>query len=122
MYYTVTSHPREKGVQMPAKKDSESIVRDIKRKTRKKYNAEEKIRIVLDGLRGEESIAAICRREGIHPNLYYNWSKDFLEAGKKAAVGRHPTGSHKHRGDRHKAGERSAQTTGGGTVAEEPCA
>jgi transposase len=72
---------------MPAKKDSESIVRDIKRKTRKKYNAEEKIRIVLEGLRGEESIAAICRREGIHTNLYYNWSKDFLEAGKKRLSG-----------------------------------
>ena len=72
---------------MPAKKDPESIVRDIKRNTRKKYNAEEKIRIVLEGLRAEESIAAICRREGIHPNLYYNWSKDFLEAGKKRLSG-----------------------------------
>jgi len=72
---------------MPAKKDSESIVRDIKRKTRKKYNAEEKIRIVLDGLRGEDSIAAICRREGINTNLYYSWSKDFLEAGKKRLSG-----------------------------------
>ena len=72
---------------MPRKKDSEAIVRDIKRKTRKKYNAEEKIRIVLDGLRGEESIAAICRREGINPNLYYSWSKDFLEAGKKRLSG-----------------------------------
>ena len=72
---------------MPRKKDSEAIVRDIKRKTRKKYNAEEKIRIVLDGLRGEESIAAICRREGINPNLYYCWSKDFLEAGKKRLSG-----------------------------------
>ena len=67
---------------MARKKDSEAIVRDIKRKTRKKYNAEEKIRIVLDGLRGEKSIAAICRREGINPNLYYCLSKDFLEAGK----------------------------------------
>jgi len=72
---------------MPAKKDSEAIVRDIKRKTRKKYNAEEKISIVLEGLRGEESIAAICRREGINPNLYYRWSKDFLEAGKKRLLG-----------------------------------
>ena len=72
---------------MPRKKDSESIVRDIKRKTRKKYNAEEKIRIVLDGLRGEEGIAAICRREGINTNLYYKWSKDFLEAGKKRLSG-----------------------------------
>ena len=72
---------------MPAKKHSEAIVRDIKRKTRKRYNAEEKIRIVLDGLRGEESIAAICRREGISNNLYYRWSKDFLEAGKKRLSG-----------------------------------
>jgi len=53
---------------MPAKSDSESIVKDIKRMTRKKYNAEEKISIVLEGLRGEEGIAAICRREGINPN------------------------------------------------------
>ena len=72
---------------MPAKKDSEAIIRDIKRKTRKRYNAEEKIRIVLDGLRGEESIAAICRREGISANLYYRWSKDFLEAGKRRLLG-----------------------------------
>ena len=72
---------------MPAKKDSEAIVRDIKRKTRKRYNAEEKIRIVLDGLRGEESIASICRREGISTNLYYRWSKDFLEAGKRRLLG-----------------------------------
>ena len=68
---------------MPTKSDTELNVLDIKRKTRKKYTAEEKIRIVLDGLRGEDSIAAICRREGISPNLYYRWSKDFLEAGKK---------------------------------------
>jgi len=72
---------------MPAKIDSDSIVRDIKRRTRKKYNAEEKISIVLEGLRGEESITAICRREGINPNLYYRWSKEFLEAGKKRLLG-----------------------------------
>jgi len=72
---------------MPTKTDSESIVKDIKRMTRKKYSAEEKIRIVLEGLRGEESIAAICRREGINPNLYYRWSKEFLEAGKKRLLG-----------------------------------
>ena len=72
---------------MPAKKESESIVKDIKRMTRKKYSAEEKISIVLEGLRGEESIAAICRREGINPNLYYRWSKEFLEAGKKRLLG-----------------------------------
>lgn len=66
---------------------TESVVREIRRKTRRKYSAEEKIRVVLEGLRGEESIAAICRREGINPNLYYKWSKDFLEAGKKRLLG-----------------------------------
>ena len=66
---------------------SESMIRDIKRRTRRKFSAEEKIRIVLDGLRGEESISAICRREGINPNLYYRWSKDFLEHGKKRLQG-----------------------------------
>ena len=67
--------------------NSESVVREIRRRTRKKYSAEEKIRVVLEGLRGEESIAAICRREGINPNLYYSWSKYFLEAGKKRLNG-----------------------------------
>jgi transposase len=62
-------------------------VREIKRKTRKKYSAEEKIKVVLEGMKGEESIAAICRREGINPNLYYRWSKDFLEAGKRRLQG-----------------------------------
>ena len=66
---------------------AESIVRDIRRKTRKNYNAEEKIRIVLEGLRGETSIAELCRREGINQNLYYSWSKTFLEAGKKRLSG-----------------------------------
>jgi len=66
---------------------SEAIVREIKRKTRSKYSSEEKIRIVLDGLRGECSIAELCRREGISPNLYYNWSKEFLEAGKRRLLG-----------------------------------
>ena len=63
---------------MSSKVRVESIVREIRGKTRKRYSAEEKIRIVLEGLRGEESIATICRREGIAPNLYYKWSKDFL--------------------------------------------
>lgn len=65
----------------------ERIVKDIKRKTRKHYSAEEKIRIVLDGLRGEESIAELCRQEGIAQGLYYKWSKDFMEAGKKRLAG-----------------------------------
>jgi transposase len=66
---------------------AEKAVRDIRRKTRKQYSAEEKIRIILDGLRGEESVAALCRREGIAESLYYSWSKEFLEAGKKRLAG-----------------------------------
>ena len=62
-------------------------VKEIKRKTRRKFSAEEKIRIVLDGLRGESSISELCRREGIAESLYYNWSKDFMEAGKKRLAG-----------------------------------
>ena len=65
----------------------ESAVREIRRKTRRKFSSEEKIRIVLEGLRGEETIAELCRREGISPNLYYNWSKEFLEAGKHRLQG-----------------------------------
>jgi transposase len=72
---------------MSPKVSSESVVSEIKRKTRRKYSSEEKIRIVLEGIRGEESISAICRREGISSNLYYRWSKDFLEAGKKRLQG-----------------------------------
>jgi transposase len=72
---------------MSTKTDPESVIRDIKRKTRKKYTSEEKIRIILEGMRGEESIAAICRREGINPNVYYRWSKDFLDAGKQRLSG-----------------------------------
>jgi len=66
---------------------SERLVKDIRRATRKHYSAEDKIRIVLDGLRGEESIAALCRREGIAESLYYSWSKEFLEAGKRRLAG-----------------------------------
>ena len=72
---------------MSAKSPAEKAVRDIRRKTRKQYSAEEKIRIILDGLRGEESVAALCRREGIAEGLYYSWSKEFLEAGKKRLAG-----------------------------------
>jgi transposase len=74
----------ETGVIKPS---AEKVIKDIRRVTRKQYGAEEKIRIVLDGLRGEESIAALCRREGIAESLYYNWSKEFLEAGKKRLAG-----------------------------------
>ena len=72
---------------MMKKSNAEKTVRDIRRKTRKKYSAEDKIRIVLEGLRGEDSISALCRKEGINANLYYRWSKDFLEAGKKRLAG-----------------------------------
>ena len=70
-----------------SKEPAEKVVQDIRRATRKHYSAEEKIRIVLEGLRGEDSIAELCRREGIAQNLYYRWSKDFLEAGKKRLAG-----------------------------------
>jgi transposase len=65
----------------------ERTVRDIKRRTRRHFGAEDKIRIVLQGLRGEESISEICRKEGLHQNQYYRWSKEFLEAGKKRLAG-----------------------------------
>ena len=69
------------------KNHGEKVVKDIRRATRKQYSAEEKIRIVLDGLKGEDSIAELCRREGIAQSLYYSWSKEFLEAGKKRLAG-----------------------------------
>jgi transposase len=69
------------------RKNPESIVREIKRKPRRKFNSEAKIRIILEGLKGEDSIAEICRREGIAPGVYYKWSKAFLEAGKKRLKG-----------------------------------
>ena len=69
------------------KQSTEAAVREIRRKTRRKFAPEEKVRIVLEGLRGEQSISELCRREGIASNLYYRWSKDFLEAGKKQLAG-----------------------------------
>ncbi len=66
---------------------AERVVKDIRRKTRKRYSTEDKIRIVLAGLRGEDSIAELCRQEGISQGLYYSWSKEFLEAGKKRLAG-----------------------------------
>jgi transposase len=69
------------------KQSTEAAVREIRRRTRRKFAPEEKVRIVLEGLRGEQSISELCRREGIASNLYYRWSKDFLEAGKKQLAG-----------------------------------
>ncbi|MFM8606332.1 MAG: transposase, partial [Hyphomicrobiales bacterium] len=68
-------------------RSTEQVVKDIRRATRKHHSAQEKIRIVLEGLRGEYSIAELCRREGIAESLYYSWSKEFLEAGKRRLAG-----------------------------------
>ena len=76
---------RQRDKQAP--QSAEETVRDIRRATRRQFSAEEKIRIVLGGLRGEDSIAELCRKEGIAQNLYYRWSKEFLEAGKKRLAG-----------------------------------
>jgi transposase len=67
--------------------EAEQVVRDIRRAVRRQFSAEEKVRIVIAGLRGEDSIAELCRKEGINQNLYYRWSKEFLEAGKKRLAG-----------------------------------
>ncbi len=75
----------------------EKAVREIKRRTRRRFSPEDKIRIVLQGLRGEDSIAELCRREGLHQNQYYRWSKEFLEAGRKRLAGdieAQPGGAH----------------------------
>ena len=69
------------------KASAESTVRTIRRQTRKKYSAEDKIRIVIEGLRGESTVAELCRKEGISQSLYYSWSKEFLEAGKSRLAG-----------------------------------
>jgi len=76
---TVRNEDESKTLKSPA----QAVVKDIRRATRKQYGAEEKIRIVLEGLRGEDSIAELCRREGIAQGVYYKWSKDFMEAGKR---------------------------------------
>jgi transposase len=69
------------------KKNAEGVIKDIKQQTRKLFSAEEKIRIVIEGMRGEDTVASICRKYGINDSLYYKWSKDFLEAGKKRLNG-----------------------------------
>jgi transposase len=72
---------------MEDKQKTDSFIKDIKRKTRRVFSTEEKIKIIIEGLRGEDSIAGICRRYSIHQNLYYKWSRDFMEAGKKRLNG-----------------------------------
>ena len=70
-----------------ARKPAEHVIKDVRRATRRHFSAEDKIRIVLDGLRGEDSIAELCRKEGIAQSLYYTWSKEFMEAGKRRLAG-----------------------------------
>ena len=69
------------------KAPAEQVLKDIRRQTRRQYSAEEKVRIVLEGLRGDENISELCRREGIAASMYYGWSKEFLEAGKRRLAG-----------------------------------
>jgi transposase len=78
---------KPKSAPKPAKKPVEAVVKDIRRATRRHFSAEDKIRIVLEGLRGDDSIAELCRREGIAQGVYYAWSKEFLEAGKRRLAG-----------------------------------
>ena len=100
---------------MARKKDIETTVREIRRKTRKKYSAEEKIRIVLEGLRGEGTVAELCRREGIHPNMYYKWSKGFLipGSGQSASAWRYPARGRQPGSAVHAHRERTTQAVGG---------
>ena len=81
-----------------AKSPAERVVKDIRRKTRRHFSAEDKIRIVLDGLRGDDSIAELCRREGIAQSLYYTWSKEFMEAGKRRRAWRYSPCCYHRRG------------------------
>lgn len=71
----------------PKKQSATQVVKEIKRRTRRIFSAEEKIRIVLEGMRGEDTITAICRKNGIHANNYFKWSKEFIEAGKRRLSG-----------------------------------
>ena len=79
--------PKHSKLNSAAKPSAEAVVKDIKRRTRRHFSAEDKIRIVLEGLRGDDSIAELCRKEGIAQNLYYTWSKEFMEAGKRRLAG-----------------------------------
>src|SRR6266436_6171418 len=90
---------------MPEKEPATQVVKDIRRATRRHFSAEDKIRIVLEGLRGEDSIAELCRREGIVQNLYYRWSKDFLGPGRDLGRGQGPAS----RGQRARSGKLKIQ-------------
>ena len=100
--------------------EAEKAVRDIRRATRRQFAAEEKVRIVIAGLRGEDSIAELCRKEGINQNLYYRWSKDFLEGGQDAAGGRYRARSDQRRSAEVARGDSSAQGAAGRADDGEP--
>ena len=79
--------PKSSNSKSPTKPPADRVVKDIRRQTRRHFSAEDKIRIVLEGLRGDDSIAELCRKEGIAQSLYYSWSKEFMEAGKRRLAG-----------------------------------
>jgi transposase len=79
--------PKSSNVKLPGKAAAEQVMKDVRRATRRHFSAEDKIRIVLDGLRGDDAIAELCRKEGIAQSLYYTWSKEFMEAGKRRLAG-----------------------------------
>src|ERR1700740_369273 len=98
----------------PEKQPAEDAIRDIRRATRRHFSAEEKIRVVLEGLRGEESIAELCRREGIASSMYYGWSKEFLEAGKRRLAGDTARGAAPGGGEGLPPGAAGLKGVGGG--------
>ena len=97
---------------MTTKEPAEKVVRDIRRRTRRQYSSEEKSRIVLEGLRGEESIAALCRREGIAESLYYKFVQGVSASRKEAAHRRHQTAGNDHGGPRSASGESEPERVG----------
>jgi transposase len=105
---------------MVENRGAEAVVRDIKRRTRKKYGTEEKIRIVLEGLKGEVSIAELCRKEGLNPNVYYKWSKEFLPGREEETPGRYGAGGDIERGGGSEERERAAKGFGCRTGTEAP--
>ena len=86
--------PRGKAKKTTEKPESAAqLIKTVKQRTRKKYSAEDKIRVVLAGLRGEQTVAALCRQENLHPNIYYTWLKEFMEAGKARLLGEETRGA-----------------------------
>jgi transposase len=91
-----------KKTQVASKESAAQLMKTVRRQTRKKYSAEEKIRIVLEGLRGDQAVAELCRQEGLHANIYYKWLKEFMEAGKARLKGEETRGATKGEVDRYR--------------------